>query len=279
MNNIYPFNSKIGFGTSGFGRIRGREDIDIDTLTMALDTGYTVFDTAEQYSNGKCETLLGKAILRWNGDRSKIQIVSKLQPTNAVSKANVIKHFKDSLNRLQLDYIDVYLLHWYLPSIDMHGTVEAFLELKNQGLIRDIGLSNFNGPKIITQWKDIELANGVTANSKEGCTILQTRYSIVDRTIDKSLLNFASKAYNLTIMAHSPFALGAALKREELITIANKEGITVSQLCLAWILRHNNTIVIPKSSSKERMLENLSASNIVLSQDAINEIETLFPVA
>lgn len=272
MNNIYPFNSTVGFGTSGFGRIAVREKIDTDILLMALETGYTVFDTAEQYSAGKSEVLLGRAIRRWGGDRSKIQIVSKLLPINAVSKENVIKHFKASLDRLQLEYIDVYLLHWYLPTINMPATVEAFLELKRQGLIKDIGLSNFNGTRIIQQWKNIELSNGVVPGSKEGCTILQTKYNITERALDKF-----HNDYNLTIMAHSPFALGNILSNPQLNTLASAEGITVSQLCIAWILRRNNTMTIPKSSTKAHMQENLIASNIVLSQNTINEIDVLFP--
>lgn len=269
------FNNKICFGTSRCGRISGREKEDTDTLITALENGYTVFDTADSYGN--CEKLLGDAINYWAGNRNNLQLVSKISTEHTSTKHDVIKHCKESLDRLQTDYIDVYLLHFFDSRVNLPATLDALLELKQSGVIKEFGVSNFS-PVNLRHWKNMELTNGISLESKQGCTVLQTSYGIDNRVLDRCLLNLARTDYDLTIMAYSVFQTGKLFENEKIIDLARKEGITVAQLCIAWTLRHDGLIPIARASTKEKMLENLSALNVALSQETLAQIDNLFPV-
>jgi diketogulonate reductase-like aldo/keto reductase len=273
MNNIHPFKSRIGFGTSGFGNIKQRERLDIEALESSLAVGYRMFDTAEMYGNGCCEILLGNAIRVWNGSRQDLQIVSKVLPENATSKTTVIDACRRSLDKLQTDYLDVYLLHWREHNTDLIGVIEAFEELKSQGRILHYGVSNFN-PGSLVDWRVRESQFGI----KSGACVLQTRYSLNDRLIDKFLLNHV-RDYPMSVMAHSPFQLGKIMQRQDqLRPLAEENSCTVAQLCLAWILRHDHVVVIPKSGHKDRQRENLAADKIQLKPETFEQLEMLFPV-
>jgi diketogulonate reductase-like aldo/keto reductase len=269
------FNNRICFGASRCGRIPGQESQDTDILVDALQSGYTIFDTAESY--GKSETLLGDAIKNWSGDRSNLQLVSKISKAHTSTKQDVIKYCMESLDRLQTDYLDVYLVHFFNEQLNLPVALDALLELKQSGIIKEFGVSNCS-PLDLKQWKDIELANGISAKSKEGCTVLQTSYNIVNRKLDRYLLNLARSDYDMAVMSYSTLQRGEVFENEEIIKLAQAEGITVAQLCIAWVLRCDGVIPIPRSSTKEKMLENLSALTITLSQETLAQIDNLFPV-
>lgn len=274
MQTISPFKHKIGFGTSGFGNLASLSKRDLESLVSALLVGYKFFDTAEKYGDGKCETLLGNAIQEWGGARSDIQIVSKVLPDNATSKQSVIDACNRSLDRLQTDYIDVYLLHWRKPETDLMATVEAFAELQSQNKIHHFGLSNFN-PQGLSDWLDCETKLGI----EKGASVLQTRYSLAERIADRVLLNLAKEKYHMSVMAHTPLDLGRLMMfQARLEPLAQENSCTVAQLCLAWILRHPHVVTIPKSGKKERQIENLSAADITLSDSTIEQLNQMFPI-
>lgn len=278
MEQIYPFNSRIGLGTSGFGDVDFRQGWDQRMLETSLTLGYRLFDTAEMYGSGRCETLLGNAIKVWNSSRRDLQIVSKVLPDNATSKQSVLDACRRSLDRLQMDYIDVYLLHWRKPETDLPGVVDAFLELKRQGLILHYGVSNFNADGI--RWfKSLENDRGIAPDDPFGARVLQTRYSIVDRQVDRYLLDFAGREYSMSVMAHTPLDLGRLLdKNSALAALAQHEGCTLAQLALAWQLRRTNLVTIPRSKNTQHQRENLQAEKLSLSAHVLEEIDRLFPV-
>lgn len=278
MDHIHPFKSRIGLGTAGFGDVDFREGSDQRALETSLDLGYRMFDTAEMYGSGRCEILLGKAIQAWSGSRQDLQIVSKVLPDNATSKQSVIDACRRSLDRLQTNYIDVYLLHWRKPETDLPGVVDAFLELKEQGLVLHYGVSNFNADGI--RWfKRLEAERGVAQDDPAGARVLQTRYSIVDRLVDRYLLDFISREYSMSVMAHTPLDLGKLFtKASNLSALAQREGCTLAQLALAWQLRRTNLVTIPRSKSPRHQKENLQAINLSLSTHTLEEIDRLFPV-
>lgn len=278
LENYFPFRDRVGLGLSGFGNLPDKRSFDTSRILSALNIGYRVFDTAEMYGEGRCETLLGDAVNIWQGARSELQIVSKVLPDNATSKQAVLDACRRSLDRLRMDYIDVYLLHWRKPETDLPGVVDAFLELKSQGLILHYGVSNFN-PDGIKWFKNLEAERGVAHNNPAGARVLQTRYSIVDRLVDRYLLNYATKNYHMTIMAHSPLDLGKLFAREaELSAVAEREGCTVAQLALAWQLRRANLITIPRSKDIKHQQDNFAASKLSLSTRSLEEIDQLFPI-
>ncbi len=278
MTNYFPFQTRVGLGLSGFGNLPDRRSFDISRMVSALNMGYRLFDTAEMYGEGRCETLLGEAVKIWKGARQDIQIVSKVLPDNATSKQAVLDAAHRSLDRLQTDYIDVYLLHWRKPETDLPGVVDAFLELKSQGKILHYGVSNFN-PSGITWFKRLEVERGIATDNPAGARVLQSRYSIVDRLVDRHLLDFATNNYSMSIMAHSPLDLGKLfVKGAELATLAERENCTVAQLALAWQLRRSNLITIPRSKDIAHQTDNLKASKLSLSTVTLQEIDRLFPV-
>jgi len=274
MDNIHPFKTRIGLGTSGFGNVKHRERLDIEALESSLAVGYRMFDTAEMYGDGQCETLLGKAMQVWNGPRHDLQIVSKVLPKNATSKQSVLDACRRSLDRLQTDYLDVYLLHWREHNTNLTQVIEAFEELKSQGCILHYGVSNFN-PAGLVDWRDREFLLGI----KYGACVLQTRYSLSERVIDRFLLNTVREKYSMSVMAHSPFQLGKLMQDDsQLRPLAEENSCTVAQLCLAWLLRHDHVVVIPKSGRRDRQIDNLGADKIQMNPETLNKLEILFPV-
>lgn len=275
MQTIYPFKHKIGFGTSGFGNLSSLYKRDLESLVSALSVGYKFFDTAEKYGDGKCETLLGNAIREWGGLRSDIQIVSKVLPDNATSKQSVIDACDRSLDRLQTDYLDVYLLHWRKPETNLMATVEAFAELQSKGKIQHFGLSNFN-PQGLADWRECEIKLGI----EKGASVLQTRYSLAERLVDRFMLNHVKEKYQMSVMAHTPLKLGGMLMQYNslLEPLALENSCTVAQLCLAWIIRHPHVVTMPKSSQRERQIENLAATGITLTASTIEQLNQMFPI-
>ena len=276
-NDTYPFNSRIGMGTFGFGTPMADSQEDINSLVNALNLGYRVFDTAEQYASGGAETCLGNAIKAWGGNRAELQIVSKILPANATSKEKVIEHFEASLRRLGTGYIDVYLLHWFLPETDLGSVLDAFLELKQRGLLKTFGLSNFN-PTHLKMWKDLEVERGIDPKSKQGATVLQTRLNLQERLVDRYLVKFVKREYGMSVMAHTPLAKRMLARDSRLTELSRELGVTNAEVALAWILRYPHVIAIPKAAHPEKQEINLKAENLILPQAMLDRLDELFPI-
>lgn len=277
MNNIYPFKNKIGMGTFGFGNPMNVETNDIESLVSALNIGYTLFDTAEQYANGGAEKVLGKAIKEWDGDYNNIQIISKILPVNATTKESIIKSLDNTLKRLGVDSIEGYLLHWYTPDLNLGLILDTFLEFKQQGKIKTFGLSNFN-PTMLKTWKDLEAERGIDNKSKEGATILQTRYNLHERLVDRYMLQFVKQEYDMSVMAHSPFAKRAIINDNKLNDIARSLQMQKATVALAWTIRHPHVVAIPKASKLDAQDINFKALDVVLPEDVLDRLDELFPI-
>lgn len=277
MNNIYPFKNKIGMGTFGFGSPMNVETNDIASLVSALNIGYKLFDTAEQYANGGSEKVLGKAIKEWGGDYNDIQVVSKILPANATTKESIINSLDNTLKRLGVDSIEGYLLHWYTPDLDLGLILDTFLEFKEQGKIKTFGLSNFN-PAMLKTWKDLEAERGIDSKSKDGATILQTRYSLHERLVDRYLLQFAKQEYDMSVMAHSPLAKRAVINDNKLNDVARSLQTQKAALALAWATRHPHVVAIPKASKSDAQHTNFKSMELVLPNDVLDRLDELFPI-
>ena len=139
-----PNQSKIIFGTGGYGMNLTTVNEEIQLIRYALSIGYTTIDTAEIYGYGQAERIVGQAIKGYN-----IHVITKVLPEN-----NPLISVKESLKRLERDYIDTYLLHWN-ENTDMEKTLSAFIKLKNGGVIHNYGVSNFD-MNMLTEWRKIE---------------------------------------------------------------------------------------------------------------------------
>jgi diketogulonate reductase-like aldo/keto reductase len=223
----------------------------------AIETGYRLIDTAASYGN---EEAVGKAIKRSGVLREELFITTKLWVQDA-GYENTKKAFERSLKKLQLDYIDLYLIHQ--PFGDVHCSWRAMEELYHEGLIRAIGVSNFQTDRLMDLIINHEVVPAV--NQIEIHPFYQQTESI----------EFAKK-YNVQPEAWAPFAEGRnnIFQNEVLMSLAQKHGRSVAQIILRWLVQRG-IVAIPKSVHKERIVENFSIFDFELSSEDMDKIATL----
>lgn len=235
---------------------------EIATIRLALDLGVTLIDTAEMYGEGKAEELIGEAIA---GRRGEAFIVSKVYPHNA-SRQGAIEACERSLKRLGTDRIDLYLLHWR-GSIPFTETLEGFMALQRAGKIRHYGVSNINKSEMQELW---QLPGGSAVATD------QLYYNLARRGLEWDLLPWC-RQHGVPIMAYSPIDEGRLAHDKKLAALARPLGMTAAQLALAWLLRNDDVIAIPKTGRRERLRENLGAFEYKLDQSTLAAIDRLFP--
>lgn len=252
----------IGIGTWMMGEERGKARDEIAAIRHSVGLGMKVVDTAEMYADGQSEVLVGKAL---HGIREQAFVVSKVFPWNA-SKSGAIAACEASLERLNMDYLDLYLLHWR-GSHPLGATVEAFETLKDQGKIKAWGVSNF----------DIgDMQQLLAVDGGKNCEVNQILYNLSRRGPEFDLLPMLQES-NIAVMAYSPIEQGKLVKDERLIHIAKAYQATPAQICLAFLLERDQLMAIPKSSSNARVDENFGSFEIDLSDEHLEELDRLFP--
>jgi diketogulonate reductase-like aldo/keto reductase len=235
---------------------------ELATLRLGLDLGASLIDTAEMYGSGRAEELVAEAI---QGRRDKVFLVSKVLPSNA-SRAGTNKACERSLRRLKTDRLDLYLLHWP-GAVPISETLEAFLDLQQAGKIRYYGVSNLDFDEMEALWA-VPGARAVATN--------QLVYNLARRGIEWGLLPWL-RGNQIPVMAYSPLDQGRLGRNTRLIRFAQAHGMTPAQAALAWLLGKDDIIVIPKTSHRERLRENLGALNHPLAVDQCAELDRLFP--
>jgi diketogulonate reductase-like aldo/keto reductase len=251
----------FGIGTWRMGESARARAAELDAIRHALDLGYPMIDTAEMYGEGAAEEIVGEALA---GRAERPFIVSKVYPHNA-SRNGTIAACERSLKRLGIERIDLYLLHWR-GGIPLAETLEAFQRLRQAGKIADFGVSNFD---LDDMEEAAALDGGLTAAN-------QVLYCLSRRGPDFDLLPWM-RARSIPLMAYSPLDQGRLLGKSALRKIADKVDCTPAQLALAWLLAQPGVITIPKSSSRERVKENLAALDVVLSREILAELDGAFP--
>ena len=258
----------VGLGTWKMGDDSNNHQDEIDAIQFAINQGANVIDTAEMYGDGASEELIGEAIQSY--DREKLYIISKVHPENA-SRDKVLTSIDNSLKRLRTDYIDLYLLHWK-SQYPLEETISAFEEAKNLGKIKEWGVSNFD----TSDMKHLlSLPNG------HECVANQVRYNVGDRGIEYDLKPFM-RENNIALISYAPIARGDKLgknltKSPVLLELSRKYEVDVFQILLAWNIRDGHTLAIPKSSNKLHIENNMGASNIHLTEEDIQKIDSEFP--
>lgn len=252
----------LGQGTwqmaeSGIGRKQA-----IAALQLGVDLGMTVVDTAEMYGEGAVEELVGEAI---TGRRDQVFLVSKVYPHNA-SRARMVEACARSLKRLRTDRVDLYLLHWP-GSVPIDETLETFMQLKDEGKILDYGISNFDARGIQRVWSRPGGAGLVTN---------QVLYNLSERGIEWDLLPWCAKE-SLPVMAYTPLGQGALLGDKTLQRVATRHGATPAQVALAWVLRNDGVLAIPKAGSAAHVRENRKAADLALTADDLRDLDAAFP--
>ena len=252
----------LGQGTWQLGEHPSQRAEELAALRLGLDLGMTLVDTAEMYGNGATEKLVGEAI---EGRRGEVFLVSKVLPSNATSK-KTIAACERSLKRLRTDYLDLYLLHWR-GSVPLEETLEAFALLRRDGKIRGWGVSNFDHADML------EL---VRTGGGEGVQINQVLYNLTRRGIEWELMPW-SRESNVPIMAYSPIEQGRLLRHPTLAEVAQRHGATPARVALAWVLRFDSTIAIPKAGSAAHVRDNHAALDLRLSEDDLRALDQAFP--
>ena len=239
----------LGLGTWRMGERRRRRGEEVAALHTGIDLGMTLIDTAELYGNGDTEELVGEAI---EDRRDQVFLVSKVHPRNA-GRTDAVRACEASLRRLRTDRLDLYLLHWR-GSISLEETVEAFTRLVDEGKIRHWGVSNFDVA-------DMDEVAGLPGGDAVACN--QVVYSMTRRGIDADLLPLCQER-GIPLMAYSPFDQGRLLKERAVRAVADRHEASPAQVALAWVLRHDGVITIPKAGSPDHVRENRGALDLPL---------------
>jgi diketogulonate reductase-like aldo/keto reductase len=251
-------NNDVEMPILGFGVFQVPDAEECErSVYEALQTGYRLIDTAAAYMN---EEAVGKAIKRSGVPRKELFITTKLWIQDAgYEKAK--KAFEKSLKKLQLDYLDLYLIHQ--PFGDIYGSWRAMEELYNEGKIRAIGVSNFQPDRIM----DLIIHNKVVPAINQ----IETHPFCQQIDTQKFL-----QENNVQIESWGPFAEGKnnIFQNELLLSIAGKYRKSVAQVIMRW-LTQRKVVVIPKSVRKERIIENFSIFDFELSSEDIDSIKKL----
>jgi diketogulonate reductase-like aldo/keto reductase len=251
----------LGLGTWRMGESARQRADELDALRYGLDLGYPMIDTAEMYGDGGAEEIVGEAIA---GRGVRPFIVSKVYPHNA-SRAGTIAACERSLKRLRIDRIDLYLLHWR-GGARIEETFEAFHRLRTAGKIGDFGVSNFD----LDDMEDAaRLDRGLNASN-------QVLYCLSRRGPEFDLLPWMRER-SIPLMAYSPLDQGGLLRKAALKKIAGDIGCTPAQLAIAWLLAQPGVVTIPKSSTRDRVKENLGALDVTLTPQLLAELDRAFP--
>jgi diketogulonate reductase-like aldo/keto reductase len=252
-----------GQGTWHMGETRTRFADEAAALQLGIDLGITLIDTAEMYGNGVAEEIVAEAA---KGRRDKLFIVSKVLPYNG-SARGTIDACERSLKRLKTDHIDLYLLHWR-GSHPFAETLAAFDKLKQQGKIRYHGVSNFDR-RDMEEWAKNGGGDAVASN--------QILYNLSRRGPEWEVIPWCRQR-NISIMAYSPIEQGRMLGDKGLASVAARhDGATPAQVALAWLLKRDGMIVIPKAGNKEHVRENFGALSLELTEQDLADLGKAFP--
>ena len=256
---------KIGLGTWNMG---GRTTPDysqdsrvITAIRSGLELGYTHIDTSEFYANGHTEELIRQALPGY--DRGKIFITSKVWK-DSLTYHSTKTAINNSLGRLGIATLDLYLIHWPSPEMDLAGTLKAMNEAVQEGKIRHLGVSNFSIEQL-QQAQDLSAAPIVTN---------QVPYSLKTRTyVNNGMLGYC-QANQIILTAYTPIEKGQIydpVVRE----IAKKHEATAVQVGLAWLIQQPKVITIPMSLDPMHLAENLGALDVELELDDISRLNQI----
>jgi diketogulonate reductase-like aldo/keto reductase len=251
-------NNGVEMPSLGFGVFQVPDPAECErSVRDAIDVGYRLLDTAASYGN---EEAVGNAIRNHGIGRSELFVTTKLWVQDA-SYEGAKAAFERSMNKLQLDYLDLYLIHQ--PYGDVYGAWRAMEELHRAGRIRAIGVSNFYPDRLV----DFVLHNEVTP------AVNQIEIHPFHQQNDAQKL---LEEYKVQAEAWGPFAEGrnGLFSNELLQSIGRKYGKTIAQVVLRW-LHQRNVVAIPKSVRKERMAENFAIFDFELDQADLAAIATL----
>jgi 2,5-diketo-D-gluconate reductase B len=241
----------VGLGT---WQLTGRDCARLVQQAIAL--GYRHIDTAQMYGN---EAAVGEGV-RSSGKRNEVVVTTKVSPERLLP-ADLIRSVKESLSKLRFDHIDLLLIHWPNPRVPLSETLGAMADLKREGYVRAIGVSNFTVALLDEASKVIAVP--LVCNQIECHPYL-----------DQSRVIAACEARNMAVVAYSPIARGEANGDAVLERIGEAHGKSAAQVSLRYLVQRN-IVVIPRSSKVERLEENIALFDFALTDDEMSEVAQL----
>ncbi|MFC4436737.1 MULTISPECIES: aldo/keto reductase [Natrialbaceae] len=248
----------IGLGTMGID--------DPDVIATAIDVGYEHLDTAQIYEN---EAVVGEGLARSSVPREDATVATKVW-ADSLAPEDVRRTTEESLERLGLESVDLLYVHRPIETYDPERTLPAFDDLRDDGLVGGVGLSNFTV-------EEVETAQGIL---EAPMAAHQVEYHPLFQR--EELLSHA-REHGYPLVAYSPLANGRAGEIDEVVAVAENHDATPEAVCLAWLTAKEGVVTIPKSSSREHLEANLEALDLELTDDdreridAVERTEELFP--
>ena len=268
------FVPKIGFGTWSIGG-GSYPDPKLDSASLtalrsALEVGYTHFDTAEGYAAGHAEELIGRAVRETNTKRENLFITTKVSPEH-LQYEQVLKSCENSLRRLKMDTIDLYLIHWPRVGMKLEETFRALNKLVRDGKVKHLGVSNFN----------LKLLKQAQSFSETPILTDQVPYRLPDRSyVENGVLDYCQQN-DILLTAYSPVKFRNLPVNKTLRVIADAHGSTTShttpyQIALAWLVAQPCIITIPVSFNPQHIKENFESVNIELTKEEFKTLSELW---
>ena len=263
---------KIGFGSARLGgrfvggilAQRSRDEFFLSALRSALHLGYVHFDSAELYGAGHAEELIGRAIFESGLKREKVFVTTKIWPTH-LAYNDVLRSCENSLRRLQMNYVDLYLIHWPNPFVPLKETFRALNQLVRDGRAKHIGVSNFN----------VKLIQRAQALCKTPIFANQVPYSLTHRHYAENGTLEYCQQNNILVTAYTPINHGHIEVEQTLQSMADEHHVTPYQIALAWLVNQPRVITIPLSFNPNHQKENLDAADIELTPAEMNQLYQL----
>jgi 2,5-diketo-D-gluconate reductase B len=244
---------KLGLGTY---RLQG--DTCRQAMESALSLGYRHIDTAEMYGN---EEAVGAAIAASNVSRQDLHVTTKVWNENLAPDA-IRRSFDTSLDKLKLDFVDLYLVHWPAPRMNLPAIFQTLARLQEEKRVRAIGVCNFN---IALLRQAIEEVGAPIA-----CN--QIEYHVL---LDQTKVRDYLRPKSIPVIAYCPLAQGRLAEHPQMESIARKHGATAGQVALKWLLDQDGVVAIPKSARAENQKANLDAWKLRLDDDDRSVIAAL----
>lgn len=265
LADAYELNNGVLIPCVGFGTWQSKNgEMAYQAVTAALSCGYRHIDTAACYGN---EESIGQAIVDSDVPREEIFVTSKLWNTER-GYEKTLAAFQETMRRLKLEYLDLYLIHWPLArgpkeewSRVNSDTWRAFEKLYAEGYIRAIGVSNFLGHHLEPLMENAKVMPAVD------------QIEIHPGYRQQEAVDFC-KAHNIVVEAWGPMGTGRLLDNEQLKAIGAKYGKSVAQICIRWDIQHG-ILPLPKSSNPERIAQNAQVFDFELSDEDMRVIDQM----
>lgn len=231
----------------GFGTFLMTGDTCRAAVESALSIGYRHIDTAARYEN---EADVGAALAESTLPRSDIHVTTKVWHDQLAPDA-IRRSMGESLRKLRLDHVDLFLIHWPAPDMDLPKALETLMALKEEGLTRAIGVANFTLP-LLKQVVE-EIGAPIACN--------QIEYHVY---LDQTPIRAYLAHHGIAVTAYCPIAKGEVAQDEVLKAIAQRHGATPAQVALRWLLDQGEVAAIPKAAGHARQAENFGALSVTL---------------